>query len=769
MKKTVAACLAICAAWGTAFGLGIQANGDRSIAVTNASGTAVVTFTGLLPKFGPKAGGLPFDAVRATAVGGGYEVEYAPRSAFPADWGTARATGRFEPLADGTVKVEYRLSFGGTNCPFSAGMSMIGRRHAKGLARADGKVAPFGYWVRDVGGGQPWEEPLGQIVAWTNATCGIRYLYGRGRGTNPAWQDPWNAHLSFAKDESGDWVGGFTLVDAADPRSDLALVSADAGRRVAISLSTDRTYNWFGGTDGELSYAVRVENCDAAEDMVLDLSSVVRTYDGQVVASATRRIGVRAGAARSFPARFEAGEERGIYFVEASVKDAAGNELAFSRTNLVKLPDVAFSATPETSVFGISAYWPIPDEESVQRLMDRMGVRWVRTGNATAQHPPRTAIYHSNLKTSLTGEAREKWIVAELEKCRSRGNRLWEFGNELNMSTIGIGMEGGGIGRALAAPLYAEWVREVVRIRAERGYEDIRLLSLGVAGFDRAFFNKMNELGIWDLLDGICLHPGRGNFVVEYPYLQPENWRGASKEIEDPAGKKNLSHSNYWNYLGSVRGCLEMIARNGQKPLWLTEVYTPTYPNTWWNDTLRNAADNAFLIYCFMKADGVKCGMFYQLFESVWYDQLGINPKDREYSFGLLNRDLSFKPCLMAYCAAAEFLDRAEFDGWFQCREATTHAMRFKVPEGTAAVLWDRSEGLILNADHGEGGYYRSPEAWESPWKKRVPVTFVADGPVTVTDAIGRTRVVERKGGVVTVPADGSVRVVKGRNLRMYK
>ncbi len=42
-----------------------------------------------------------------------------------------------------------------------------------------------------------------------------------------------------------------------------------------------------------------------------------------------------------------------------------------------------------------------------------------------------------------------------------------------------------------------------------------------------------------------------------------------------------------------------------------------------------------------------------------------------------------------------------------------------------------------------------------------------ADGPVT--DAIGRTRMLERKGGVVTVPADGSVRVVKGRNLCIYK
>ncbi len=771
MKNAIVVGLAACAACGTAFGLGLRATADKSIAVMDGGGTALVTFTGLLPKFGNRCEGVPFAADAVTPIEGGYEVVYGTRREFPAGCVAPRATGRFVVLRDGTIQVSYRLSGdGGTNFAFSAGLSMIGRRHAKGLARVERKdAAPFGYWVRDPNGGQPWEEPLGRIVAYTNATAGIRYLYAQGQGANPGWQDPWNAHLGFSKDSSGDWVGGFTLVDAADPRDDLALVSAAAGRRIALSLSTEKVYNWFDETSPELSYAVRVENCDSTENAILDLSNIVRTYDGRVVASETRRVEVQAGQTVRFPVTFDAGEPRGIYFVEVSARDAEGRELAFSRTNLVRLPKAEFAATSETSVFGIAAYWPIPDEESVQRLMDRMGVRWVRSGNANRQHAPRTAIYHSQLQFKLTGEAREKWIVGELEKCRAQGNRHWEFGNELNMSTMGIGMEGGGIGRAAAAPIYDEWVRDIVRIRAERGFNDIALLSFGVAGFDRAFYDKMAELGTWDLLDGFCLHPGRGNFVVEYPFLQPENWSGAQKKIEDPVGKKNLSHSNYWNFLGSVRGCLEMIARRGRKPLWLTEIYTPTYPNTWWNDTLRNAVDNTFLMFCFIKADGVKCGMYYQLFDSVWFNRLGINPKDREYSFGLLNRDLSFKPCLMAYCAAAEFLDRAEFDGWFSCREPTTHAMRFKVPEGTAAVLWDRSDGLTLNADHGKGGYYRSPEAWMVGWKKSVPVCFRADGPVTVTDAIGRTREVDAREGIVTIPADGSVRVVKGRNLRLFK
>jgi len=40
-------------------------------------------------------------------------------------------------------------------------------------------------------------------------------------------------------------------------------------------------------------------------------------------------------------------------------------------------------------------------------------------------------------------------------------------------------------------------------------------------------------------------------------------------------------------------------------------------------------------------------------------DRCGVDPKEREYFFGLLNRDLSPKPSFMAYCAVAEALEGA--------------------------------------------------------------------------------------------------------------
>lgn len=745
-----------------AFGIGLQTPKNNSVAVVNDAGQTLVTFTGLHIRYASRE---IFSPASISPIEGGYEVVYKAPDTFPTNYTMPRVTGQFI-RKDNAISVSYRLAGIATNDPFKAQLCMIGRRYKKGTSLVDVKNAPtLGYWVRDPNGGQPWEEALGKVVAYTNDVSGLKYVYTAGQGARQDWQDGSYAHLRFEKDAAGDWVGGFSVVELNDPRSDLAITMAVAGLPVAVSLSSPRVYNWFDETFSRLSYTIRITNCSAKEN-TLRLSHITHSYDGAVVESAEQKITLKSGEAQEVPVAFDVKTERGIYFVEASVSDAEGKELAFSRTNLVKLPSHTFKSTPETSVFGLSAYWPIPDEESVQRLMDRMGVRWIRNGDTKLQHPPRVANHHSNWKKQLEGEAREKWIIDQLEKCRAKGNRYWEFGNELNMQTLGIGMSGGGIGKAFAAPLYAEWVKEIVRIRAERGFEDVCLLGLGVAGFDKAFFNKMQELGLWELLDGFSLHPGRGNFVVEYPYLEPEDWKGAAKEIENPANKRSLAHSNYWNFLWSVRGCMEFIAKNGEKPLWLTEIYAPTNPNSWWEDTIRNAADNTFLMYCFIKADGVKCGMFYQLFDTVWYNRLGIKPKDREFFFGLVNRDLSFKPSLMAYCAVAEFLDEAQFDGWFTCPQPTTHAMRFKTPKGTAAVLWDRSEGLFLNADHGKGRY-RSPEAWENRWKKSVLVSFKANGPVTVTDAIGRKRTLKPKNGIIEVKATGAIQVIEGRDLEL--
>ena len=117
----------------------------------------------------------------------------------------------------------------------------------------------------------------------------------------------------------------------------------------------------------------------------------------------------------------------------------------------------------------------------------------------------------------------------------------------------------------------------------------------------------------------------RGNLTADYP---GDEWK-----VGDPV--------NSWNFLGSIRTAKAILAKYGEKPIFLTEAYACTQPNSWWHDTYRHAAENVLLSYALAQAEGVRVMDWYQLHDSVWHNEAGVNPKDPEYHFGLLNRDLS--------------------------------------------------------------------------------------------------------------------------------
>ena len=707
-----------------------------------------------------------FSSGASAEVPGGYEVTYSPPGDFPSGTRVPVARGSFV-CTGGVVRVRFTVEGAAAGDGFRSGLCMFARRHEKRLARQT-NYPVSGYWVRDPNSGQPWEEALGRVMDFTDGDGnGLRYVFAQNCAPDPKWGDPWRQHLRFAKKGEGAWESEFMVQEASPGVSHQAAALVEANRPALVELRTNRAYNWFESPSEPLSFIGKIINAnDVARGF--DVSWCVRGFEGPAkIAEGTRCVRLAAGASCEIPVSFEAASERGLYFVELSAHDAATGEEAFARTSIARLPPHVFRATPETSPFGIAAYWPIPDEESVQRLMDRMGVMWVRNGDTRRQHPPRVANHHSgaNVRT-LTGEAREKWIVDQLETCRTNRNAYWEFGNELNMSTAGIALKSHGIGRALLAEDYCGFVKDIARVKRERGYGDVHLLSLGLAGFDKPFMCKMKEYGAWECLEGFCLHPGRGNFTPDYPYVMPERSASGSVGADTPDKAEQLAHSSFWNFLGAVRGAKRKIAEQGDMPLWLTEVYTPTFPNSFWEDTLRCSAENVVLSYALMKADGVKCGMFYQLFDSVWYNRLGINHRDREYYFGLLNRDLSFKPALMAYCAIAEALDGAEFAGWMAPRNGTTHAMLFKTPRGAMAVAWDRTEGQILNRDHKKGVPFASPEPWVSYWTKKIPFELPAAGErITVVNPIGQKQAVPAKNGRVTLELTGAPTIVYGIDL----
>ena len=110
-----------------------------------------------------------------------------------------------------------------------------------------------------------------------------------------------------------------------------------------------------------------------------------------------------------------------------------------------------------------------------------------------------------------------------------------------------------------------------------------------------------------DLLDGIALHPGRGNFTPDFPVIAP--WEDF---------KKPAFGYQYWNYYGSIRVVKNFIQKHGgDKDLYLTEIYALDYPNHSWNDTPREAAENLLLSYALAAAEGVKNALYYQLFLSL--------------------------------------------------------------------------------------------------------------------------------------------------------
>ena len=758
MKCRVVAALALTIAVDALAGLDVRSVGKGQMEVVDADGSPLVTFGGIRHSFAKKL--HLFTPAAVKEIDGGFRVEYAAPTNFPAELTRPEVVSEFI-RRDGRIDVSMKVLGVATNDQFWAGGSMVERRYPKGTARGGG-YEKGGYWVRDPNGGIPWEEPLGSVVDYTNALGGVTYVYPPNMKANQSWQGPWQMHVPLVKvkDRPGEYESKFLVAAASESRGGEALALAAAGRTAAVSLSTSKACNVFEGRE-PLAFTARLLNAtDALRDF--KVAWIVRDFDGAVISKGEKPVSLAGGAETSFPVTFNSDEERGLYFAEVRAIDAkTGEEAAFSRTNLARLPPYKFRDGPDRSVIGIAAYWSFPDEESMQNLLDRMGVMWVR-GDSRPQRAPRRCIHHSSIwpaskLQTMTGEEREAWIEKELALCRERGAVGWEFLNEINGAIGGMGQMAHGVGRAMLAPIYVEWLKDIVRIRKEKGYEDIELLSVGLGGFDSNFMKRVKELGGWELLEGLCVHPGRGNYAPEYPYFRPEVFEGGSTPTDDPTKVEKMAHSSYWNFLGSVREAEKMIKDYGKPmPLWLTEVYCCTYPNSAWEDTLRASAENVVLTYALIKADGVKCGMFYQMFDGIGFDKLGLKPDEREYSFGIFFRDM---PVFMGYVAIAEALDGAEFDCWLKTDCETTHAIRFRRGKGSVVVAWDRSEGLILTKWPKKGEKFRSPEPWVNTWTKSVPFSLPAKGKVKVANAIGQLSELPVKDGKVTVQLTGEPKI----------
>lgn len=100
------------------------------------------------------------------------------------------------------------------------------------------------------------------------------------------------------------------------------------------------------------------------------------------------------------------------------------------------------------------------------------------------------------------------------------------------MDNAGIAVSKDGIGGAVLLEPYVAWLKTIRRVQQEKPeWQAIKLISFGMAGWDEIFMNKLVEVGGWDLLDGIALHPGRGNYTPDYPVVTP--WKNIRNRLKD--------------------------------------------------------------------------------------------------------------------------------------------------------------------------------------------------------------------------------------------
>lgn len=599
-----------------------------------------------------------------------------------------------------------------------------------------------GLWTRDTGGGVPYEMPDLSAVQYR---WGVEYLYLFLQGSNLAWQGQSSMSFPSQKVESGHFVAeGDIILSSSRPASAAALL---AGRPLSLDLWTDTPFNLWDSSSKPLQLHTQTVNTSTTARPVT-LSAWARDFNGKLVMKVNRIKQLKPGQAWNETLSFPA-PKRGILFVEVQAKSGANT--VFSRTNLAVLPPHKYLGGDD-SMFGIAAFFTLPSEEAVERLLSRIGVRWLRACQLTPDRALKLGIrqnQHSNVPfedADMTDPVKKHdWILQQLAEMESKGAVYWEFGNEINMS--------GGIGKGELAERYVkEYLIPVDELRKQSGAK-LKLMSVGLAGGDTVFLDKMVAAGGWSHFDAVAIHPGRGNYTPDYG---GDTW-GLTAQAD------------YWNFLGTIQTVKRTVAKYGAKPIFVTEAYAGTHPNNWWSDTNRHAAENVVLQYALAAAEGIRVMDYYQLHDSVWYDQSGVNPKNPEYYYGMLNRDLSVKPALLGYATIAAALDQAKFVRWLKFGNTKTKGLLFNTPRGPMSILWNRADGYVLNTNHKKGsGTYPAPEPWQDGWRTKLSVMLPAAAThVREIDSIGQERILPVKKGQVRVVLDGAPRIYYGLSTKL--
>ncbi|KQY98570.1 hypothetical protein ASD19_06955 [Microbacterium sp. Root53] len=706
---------------GEGFSIDVDPDGSGAIRLRDVGGQVIQRFLGysvgdLDARTGSARSAEADDGLPALVVD--YDVS-AP---------TAQVRGVFTPRGR-RLDVEYQVVAPGLE---SGSTAMMGRE--PGPSGGIGETA-FGVadWRRDPRGGVPFEDETHLVYVQEVHGRTLAIVAAEG---NADWRNSWQLSLPCRRTAEDEFRARASVIVGEEPHP--AVYDAIAFERpLTAAVWTDRAFNIWDRSD--LPLIVHGIAHNGVSEREVRFHWVARDFDGRLVAERTHSVVADAHAAvqDSVEVRLPG---RGMAFVELTV--TSGTDRDYVRTNVAVLPPHRF-VEGASSMFGTAAghLFDIPEEKT---LLKRIGVRKVRR----AVYPPAEAARLGFAQTHLTipdtpaqydGDpaALQAYVQRVLDEAEAAGVTHYECANEWNMLGEGL-MSGDGARR------YVEKWLVAFRQELDRRGSAVKLIPQGLAGMDLAYAQGMYDAGLARYADAFNLHPGRANVTPDYA-PDPADWtRG-----------KGL----YWNYLGALREARRLIDERsgGGLELWLTEVYAPTKPNSWWEDTYRHAAENVVLSAALALAYEVTALLWYQLYDGLHASPHRADPRNREFHFGLLHRDRSPKPSLLAFANIAEHLDQATYRRWLDMGGRARRGMAFDTPRGELAILWTRADGFVLNSEGDrDGDFFPAPEPWVDTWQTREELMVPAKEVVTKIDVIGRRSAIPVEGGMARIVLDGA-------------
>ena len=193
--------------------------------------------------------------------------------------------------------------------------------------------AKLGLWQRDAQGGLPIEAADSNFFPFLIKDKIICLAYGPENKANSSWKDDWYRHTVLIDNKDGSYSTKFSVLVASSDWPYEAICAQWKGRPFALTLSTDKSYNWWENASGTLSVKANLANT-SQEKKNCTLKYWIRDYAGNYVVNESRSLTIEAGQLQVYPIEFTPESEREIYFVEASIEDETGKEQVFHRTNL---------------------------------------------------------------------------------------------------------------------------------------------------------------------------------------------------------------------------------------------------------------------------------------------------------------------------------------------------------------------------------------------------------------------------------------------------